>query len=103
MLLSAGAVAQVEVWVEALTRAVVEVVLGVEAFGDVVIIAEVFHTLGLGDGLILARHMVGHEVDDDLQACLVGAGYECLKLLHALLHVDGQVGVYVVVVADGIG
>ena len=46
--------------------------------------------------------MVGHEVDDDLHACLVRALHQLLKLLHTLLDVDRQVGVYVVVVGNGV-
>ena len=47
--------------------------------------------------------MVGHEVDNDLHAGLMGALHQLLELLHALLHVDSQVRVHVVVVGDGIG
>ena len=47
--------------------------------------------------------MVGHKVDDDLQACLVGACHEGLKFSHSLFDVDGQVGAHVIVVADGVG
>ena len=94
---------QVEVWHEALTGTVVEVVLRVESHHRVVGLAKILHLLGLADGLVLTGHMVGHKVDDDLQPGLVRTLHQLLELLHALLDVDSQVGVYVVVVGDGIG
>ena len=96
------ALIQVEIGVEALSGTVVEVVLGVEAHRRVVRLAQVLHLLGLADGLVLTGHVVGHEVDDDLQASLMAACHQLFKLLHALFHVDSQVGVNVVVVGDGI-
>ena len=53
--------------------------------------------------MVLAGHMVRHEVDDDLQPGSMGALNQFLELLHATRHVDSQVGVYIIIVGDGIG
>ena len=52
--------------------------------------------------MVLTGHVVGHEVDDDLHASLVGALHEVLELLHTGGHAARQVGVDVVVVAYGV-
>ena len=82
---------------------IVEVVLRVEVLGGVVVLSKVTHALGFADAPVLAGHMVGHEVDDDLQSCLVGTPHQSTKLLHAARHVFGQVGVDVVIVGNGVG
>ena len=82
---------------------IVEVVLRVEVLGGVVVLSKVAHALGFADAPVLAGHVVRHEVDDDLQSCLVGTPHQCTKLLHAARHVFGQVGVDVVIVGDGVG
>ena len=46
--------------------------------------------------------MVGHEVDDDLQASLVRPLHKLLEFADARLRVFRQVGINVVVVANGI-
>ena len=97
------ALIEVEIGGETLAGTIVEVVLRVKTVQGIVRLAEVFYTLGLADGLILTGYVVGHEVDDDLQPGLVRALHQLLKLLHALVDVHSQVGVYVVVVGDGIG
>ena len=97
------ALIEVEVRSEALPGTVVEVVLRVEAILRVVTFAEVLDARRLTDTVILTCHMVGHEVDDDLQSRLMTTLHQLLKLLHTLCDVDGQVGVDVVVVGDGIG
>ncbi len=53
--------------------------------------------------MVLAGDVIGHEVDYHLEPGAVGAGHQPLKLGHAGGHVDGQVGVDVVVVGDGVG
>ena len=69
----------------------------------VVALAQVCDAFGLGYRLILACHMIGNEVDHDLQPCLVATLHESLELLHAVRHIHSKVGVYVVIVGDGIG
>ena len=46
--------------------------------------------------------MIGNKVDNDLQSCLVSAGDEGFKFLHALLHIHGEVWIHVIVVTDGV-
>ena len=53
--------------------------------------------------MVAAGHVVGHEVDDHLQSCIVGALHQLGELLHAVRHGGRQVGVHIVVVLDGIG
>ena len=94
---------QVEIRCKTLARTIVKVVLRVKSVQRLVLFAQVLHTTGLADALILTSHMVRHEIDDDLHTGLVGALHQLLKLLHALFHVHRQVGVNVVVVRNGIG
>ena len=53
--------------------------------------------------MILTRHMVRHEVDDDLHACLVRTLNQLFKLLHTMIDIRSQIGVYIIIVCDGIG
>ena len=53
--------------------------------------------------MVAAGYVVGDEVDDHLQAGCVGALHELVKLLHAARYIGGEVGVYIVVVLDGVG
>ena len=46
--------------------------------------------------------MVGHEVDNDLHTCFVSALDELFELLHALIHICGEVGIDIIVVSNGI-
>ena len=93
---------EVKVWSKPLAWTIVEIVLRVEARPRVVIPAQVFHATGFADTLVLTGHMVGHKVDDDLHAGFMGALHQLLKLRHALVYVNGQVRVDIVVVSDGI-
>ena len=52
--------------------------------------------------MILACHVVGDEVDDDIEACAVGAVHQRRELLHASRNARGQVRVDVKIVLDGI-
>ena len=97
------AMLRVETRVETLAGNVVEIVVGVEGLCRVVVSAEVPHPFGAGIAGILPRHVVRHEVDDHFQPRLVRAAHEVLKLLHAVRHVGGEVGVDVVIVLDGVG
>ena len=87
---------------EFLSRDIVEIVLRVKEHSGVIVFAQILHTCRLGVALILACYMVGHEVDDNFQTCLVGARHQCLKLSHALFHIDCKVGTHVIVVTDGV-
>ena len=88
---------------ERLTGTVVEVVGGREVLARVVVLTEVAHAVRLHDRVVLACHVVGHEVDDDLHAGLVCAVDEQLELVHAPVDVVGQIRIDVVVVCDSIG
>ena len=68
----------------------------------VVILAEVAYACRLADGMVFACHVVGDKVHDDLHSSLVGTLYEVLPLSHAQTYVLCQVGVYVVIIGDGI-
>ena len=95
-------VVQREIGCERRAWQVIEIVLRVERHRRVVLFAQILHVFRLGIGMILASHVVGHEVDDHLQIGLVSTHHQILKLLHALWHLHGQIGVDVVVVLDGI-
>ena len=69
----------------------------------IVCFAQIFHALWLANALIFARHMVGNEVDNHLQAFLMGAFYQVFKLAHTFRNIISDVGVDVVIVGNGIG
>ena len=46
--------------------------------------------------------MIGHKVNDKLQTGTMGALYQVLKFLHSVGHTGSQVGVYIIIVLDGI-
>ena len=46
--------------------------------------------------------MIWHEVNDYFHAAVVGTLHECFEFLHAVGHVDSEVGINVVVVLYGI-
>ena len=98
-----GVVLPVDLTAEGGAGEVVEVVLGGVEEGGVILLAEVDNALGLGVGVVAAGYVVGNEVDDHLQTGLVGALDELGELLHAVGDVGGEVGVYIVVVLDGVG
>ena len=96
-------VADVERGRESLAGEVIEVIERREGPLGVVVLAQVAHARRLAQRLVLARHMVRHEVDEHLQSGAVGACDQCLKLGHTLRLIHRQVRVHVVVVGDGIG
>ena len=87
---------------EQLAGDVVEVVLRSKEHTLVVALAEVFHAHGCHVGVVLAAHVVGHEVDDNFQPGAVSTSHQGFELFHAMRHAHGQIGVDVVVVGDGI-
>ena len=46
--------------------------------------------------------MIGNEIYDYFHSGIVGTCYKGFKLRHSVWYVGGEVGVYVVIVADGI-
>ena len=82
---------------------VVEIIVGCEATACIIVLTKVAHVGRLGIAVVSACHMVGHKVHNQSQASLVCAVEQVLKFGHAFIDVDGQVGVNVVVVLDGIG
>ena len=71
---------KVEVRCEALTRAVIEIILGIKSILWVILLTKILHALRLADGVILACNMIRHKVNDNLHACLMSALNESLKL-----------------------
>ena len=64
--------------------------------------SQVGDTFRFGVRVILPGDVVGDEVDDGFQTVAVGAQDQVLKLLHAFGNVCGNVGIYVIIVFDGI-
>ena len=79
-----GAAGQDVVQVERFAREIVEVVVGRVGERCIVVFAEVSDTFRFGIGMVLASDMVGYEVDDDLQPCLVRPFYQQFELADAL-------------------
>ena len=86
------------VQVERASWQIVEVVLGGEGHCPVVVGSQVFDALGTGIRVVLARHMIGHEIHNEAQSGLVGAADEVLQFLHASRHIGGQIGIHIIVV-----
>ena len=53
--------------------------------------------------MILACNVIRHKVDYHLHANLVGSCHQPLELANAILHPDGDVGIDIVIVGNGIG
>ena len=53
-------------------------------------------------GMILAGYMIGYEINDHLQSCLMCTLHKLLKFLHTSININGQVRINVVVVGNGI-
>ena len=81
---------------------IIKVVLGGKRAGRVVLLPQVFHALRAVGGMVLAGHMVGDEVYDDLQPGVMGAVDQVLEFLVPLFRVECQVWIHVIVVFDGI-
>ena len=89
-------------WTERLAGDVVEIVGRREEHALVVITAQVTHAGRRGVAVILAGHMVRDKIKHNLQARVVNALHESLKLFHPVWHVHGKFGADVVVVAYGV-
>ena len=95
---------EIEVWSETLTRTIIEIIVHwVKTAIRIIVLAQILHALRFTDRVILARHMVRHEVDNHLQSCLMRTLHQLLKLLHTLIDIYCQIRIYVVIVGDGIG
>ena len=68
-----------------------------------VFLSQVLNAGRFAKRFILAADMVGHEVDDDSESGIMGALYKCFEFLHTLGFVLRQVGIYIVIIRDGIG
>ena len=69
---------------------------------DVIILTKVFHPFGFTDAVVLTCYMVWHEVHYHLQSSLVRTLYKSQPLAHAVIHIDGNVWVYVIIVGNGV-
>ena len=92
-----------KVGMQRFSPAIIEIVGGREMHARIVACAQVFHSLGGSVRMVLTAHVVGHKVDNQLQSYLVRTLHELLKFRHALFHINGKVGINVVVVLYGIG
>jgi hypothetical protein len=72
-----------------------------EEFVRLVVFAEV--ALGMDNGGVAAGDVVGYEINKDAEVLLFGAGEESFEFVDSLGRVDGVVGAYIVVVANGVG
>ena len=93
---------EIEIWREALTRTIIEIVLRVKTHLWIVFLTQILHTLRLANAMILTGHMIGHEINDDLHACLVRTLYQLFKLQHTLVDIHCQIRVYIIIVSDGV-
>ena len=81
---------------------IVEVVLLREVHRLVIVLAQVLYSHRFPYRLVFPCHMVGYKVDNDLHSSLVSTVNKFLKLLHTVVHLLCQVGVYVVIVGNGV-
>ena len=52
--------------------------------------------------MVLARHVVGHEVDDDFQAAAVSTLHQVLELFHTFRNILRQIGIHIIIIFNGI-
>ena len=94
---------QVEIGCKTLSGTIVEIVVRIETVQHVVLLAKVLYSTRFADGLILAGHMIGYKIYDDLQTGLVSAFHQLFKLMHPQVDISSQVWVYIIIVGYGIG
>ena len=70
---------------------------------DIIVCAKIIHPFGFSYRMILSCHMVRHKIDDNLHASHMCASQQLLKLSHSSRHILGEIGVDVIIVADGVG
>ena len=97
-----GASLHVELASEFALRDVVEIVVRAEGVGRVIVGAKLRGAVWLGVGVVLARHVVGYEVNEDFQVSTVSALHQVFEFLHTFRYVLGQIGVYVIIILDGV-
>ncbi len=68
----------------------------------VVILAKITHSFRLTDRPVLTCDMVGNKVDDNFHTGFMRTLNESLKLRHPLVYVYSDIGVYVIIVCNGI-
>ena len=95
-------VVQREVGWECRARHIIEVVIGIESFSRIIVLAEVTHTFRLSIRVILACYVVRHKINNHLEVCFVCTHHKVFKLFHAFRHLCRQVRVDVIIVFDGI-
>ena len=81
---------------------IVEVVIAVEKFCGIVSRTEVFYAAGSFVAVVLTTYVIRHEVHDHIHAALMCTLYQCLEFLDALVDILGYIGIYVIVVSDGV-
>ena len=64
--------------------------------------AEVLDSGGQMVGCVFAGDVIGYEVDYHLEACAVSACDKLLEFVNTPVDVNGQVGVDVIIVGDGV-
>ena len=93
---------QVFVHREPLTRQIIEVVQRRESPFRMVFLAQIFYARGPAKTFIFAAHMVRYEINQYAQTRIMSALDERFEFLHPLRFVLRQVGVYVIIIRDGV-
>lgn len=64
---------------------------------------EILDTCGSHVGMIATGRVIGHKVDYHFETGIVSAGHKSLELGHALIDIDSDIGIDIIIVLDRIG
>ena len=53
--------------------------------------------------MILTGDMIGHEIDNDLHANSMRPLHKRLKLVHAMVDINSQIWIYIIIIGDSVG
>ena len=85
---------------QGLSWQVVEIIIDVKRFRHVIMLTQILHERLTHIREILSSHMIGHEINNHFQTCVMRTTYQILKLPHAVMYIIRQIGIYIVIIFD---
>ena len=76
--------------------------MNVKVLVYIILLSQVSHSLRFANGVVLASHMIGDEINNHLHACLVRTLHQSLELIHALRHLHGKIGVDIIIIGNSV-
>ena len=76
--------------------------MNVKVLVYIIVLPQVSHSLRFTNGVVLARHMIGDEINNHFHACLVRTLHQCFELVHTLRYLHGKVGVNIIIIGNSV-